>query len=45
MIDMFFKPDSHWPASRALIGRYGPWNAFKKTPTYNMYMRCLHNLG
>jgi hypothetical protein len=22
MIDMFFKPASHWPASRALIGRY-----------------------
>ena len=24
MIKMFFKPASHWPASRALIGRYGP---------------------
>ena len=22
MIQMFFKPASHWPASRALIGRY-----------------------
>jgi hypothetical protein len=22
MIDMFFKPASHWPASRALIGQY-----------------------
>jgi hypothetical protein len=22
MIEMFFKPASHWPASRALIGRY-----------------------
>ncbi len=25
MIQMFFKPASHWPVSRALIGRYGPW--------------------
>jgi hypothetical protein len=25
MIEMFFKPASHWLASRALIGRYGPW--------------------
>ncbi len=25
MIQMFFKPASHWPSSRALIGRYGPW--------------------
>ena len=25
MIQMFFKPAYHWPASRALIGRYGPW--------------------
>jgi hypothetical protein len=24
MIEMFFKPASHWPASRALIGQYGP---------------------
>ncbi|MFN9959411.1 MAG: hypothetical protein ACK55I_40495 [bacterium] len=33
MIEMFFKPASHWPASRALIGRYaeeGPayWQRF-----------------
>ncbi len=24
MIQMFFKPASHWPTSWALIGRYGP---------------------
>jgi hypothetical protein len=24
MIQICFKPASHWPASRALIGRYGP---------------------
>jgi hypothetical protein len=24
IIEMFFKPASHWPASRALIGRYRP---------------------